>query len=299
MLISKMKEELGMDYYTEREEEIEALALVSSSLNIPFCIFIEDEKYIHNLNKNIKMVITTKNIAEKIKNCGVCITLEPRILFFKLHNLLCEKKEYNTKTYDTLIGLNCEISHLAHISSKNVTIGNNVIIEEFVSIKENTIIEDNVIIRSGSIIAGQGFEFKREKDSILSVRHIGSVIIKKNAEIRHNCAVDKGIYPWDSTIIGENSKIDNLIHIAHGAKIKRNVLIAALTCVAGRVVIEDNAWVGPGVSIVNGMELSKGCKVSIGAVVTKNVNENERVTGNFAIEHTKFINLLKKNSSNE
>ena len=47
----------------------------------------------------------------------------------------------------------------------------------------------------------------------MGVKHLGGVKIGKNVEIQHNTCVDKAVYPWDDTIIGNNSKIDNLVHI--------------------------------------------------------------------------------------
>ena len=132
-------------------------------------------------------------------------------------------------------------------------IGNNVVIEEFVSIKENTIIGDNCVIRAGSIIGGEGFEHKRNGEDVLSVKHLGGVIIEDNVEFQQGNFVDKAIYPWDDTIIGENSKTDNNVHIAHADKIGKRVFIAASTCIAGRVEIGNDVWIGPGVTVTNGI----------------------------------------------
>ena len=64
--------------------------------------------------------------------------------------------------------------------------------------------------------------------------------------------------------------------------------------VCGRVKIGENSYLGPNCTIKNGLILGENSKVSMGAVVTKNVNENEVVTGNFAISHEQFIKNLKK-----
>ena len=107
--------------------------------------------------------------------------------------------------------------------------------------------------------------------------------------------VDKAIYPWDNTIIGDYSKTDNNVHIAHADKIGKRVFIAACTCIAGRVETGDDVWIGPGVTVINGISIGDKAKISIGSVVTKSVKNGEQVTGNFAIPHAKFIENLKKN----
>ena len=63
--------------------------------------------------------------------------------------------------------------------------------------------------------------------------------------------------------------------------------------IAGHVAISDNVWVGPSVSISNRLDVGKDAYLTMGAVVVKNVSEGEKVTGNFAIPHKKFISNLK------
>ncbi len=275
------------------EQEFETLGLAVSQINNTMCTFVDNEKFVNSLGSNVSMVITTKEIANKIKNCGICVVENPRILFFKIHNFLKNNLEYVRKEFKTIIGENCNISDKSYIAKNNVVIGNNVTIEEFVSIKENTSIGDNSIIRAGSVIGGLGFEFKRNGSEVISVEHLGGVVIKNNVEIQQNNCIDRAIYPWDDTVIGENCKTDNFVHIAHACKLGNAILIAACTCVAGRVVIGDNVWVGPGVTIINGIEIGNEASISFGSVVTKSVDAGNTVTGNFAIEHSKFIEHMK------
>lgn len=58
-------------------------------------------------------------------------------------------------------------------------------------------------------------------------------------------------------------------------------------------MIGDNVWIGPGVTITNGIEVGNKASISIGSVVTKSVNDGSTVTGNFAIDHSKFIEHMK------
>ena len=145
---------------------------------------------------------------------------------------------YCRDRFRTIIGEHCSISKHCCISDYNVSIGDYVTIEEFVSIRENTTIGNNSIIRAGSIIGGEGFEFKANGAGILSVKHLGGVRIGENVEIQHNTCIDKAVYPWDNTSIGDNSKIDNLVYIAHGVKVSNNVLVVGQSGILGR----DSCW---------------------------------------------------------
>jgi UDP-3-O-[3-hydroxymyristoyl] glucosamine N-acyltransferase len=271
----------------------EILALVVSVVSARALIFIESVKYIPPEIKN-KVVLTIPKIAETLKGCGVCACEKPRIVFFKIHNYLSNFTEYKRARFNTKIGINCKISPLAFISDSNVKIGDRVVIEEFVSIKENTEIGDDCIIRAGSIIGGEGFEHKRDGDEVLSVKHLGGVIIGSNVEIQQLNTVDKALYPWDNTMIGDYCKTDNLVYISHAVKMKKRVFLAAKSIILGRAVLEDDVWIGPGASVINGITVKNRARVNIGSVATRDVPEDESVTGNFAIEHSKFIRNLKE-----
>jgi len=285
-----------MDYNIVREKTIKYLALSASNIDDDACIFIDNIKYITDIESNVRMIITTNELATLLTDTqyGICVTKDPRVLFFELHNLLGSNSNYIRKKIATQIGQNCSISNLASISDYNVKIGNNVIIEEFVVIRENTEIEDDVIIRAGVVIGGEGYEFKRTDKYITGVKHLGGVKIGQGVEIQYNTCVDKAVYPWDDTIIGEYSKIDNLVHIAHAVKISSNVMIVALSGIGGRTVIKEDTWIGFGAIITNGIEIGTNSRANMGSVVTKSIPDNSSYSGNFAIEHSKFINHMKK-----
>ncbi len=285
--------ELGISGQCYGDMSFETLALAGSMISVRHLIFIDNVKYVPS-DMSDKVVLTDPEIAETIDANGVCACENPRIAFFKIHNYLSEASEYKRPRFDTRIGNNCKISRLACISENNVEIGHNVIIEEFVSIKENTVIGDNCVIRAGSVIGGEGFEYKREGDEILSVKHLGGVRLGNNVELQQLTAVDKAIYPWDDTVIGDFCKTDNMVHIAHAVKMGKRVLIAACALIAGRVVLRDDVWIGPGVTATNGISVGDNARVNIGSVITRDVPDGGSVTGNFAIEHSKFIRNLKE-----
>ena len=277
-----------------RDGEFTSLGLAVAVCEEKLLSFIENEKYISGLSNKITSLITTKEIGEKLKDTyGIIISKNPRMDYFKLHNKLSNIGGYKREDFDTIIGEGCEISNLASISKKNVRIGNNVKIEEFVVIRENTVIGDNSIIRAGVVLGGEGYEYKRTDGIIINVNHCGGVIIEDNVEIQYNGCIDKALYPWDNTIIGSYSKLDNLVHIEHGVKVGNRCLIASRTTFGGRTIIGDDSWVGLGAVISNGLILGNEVSVSLGSVVTKNLKDGEKVSGNFAINHDKYINFIK------
>ena len=257
--------------------------------------FLNDEKYYKEIenNKSVTCIITTKEVLEKIKGnkYGIILSENPRKDFFELHNKLVKENFYFSKN-ENKISEKAKISKNANIGGYNIIIEDNVIIEAGVTIYENVTIKKGSIIRSGTRVGGNGFEFSRFGEEVLSIEFAGDVFIDENVEIQNNTCIDRGVF--DRTYLGKNVKVDNLVHIAHDVKIGENTLVVACTLIGGRTRIGKNSYLGPNCTVKNGLILGENSKVSMGAVVTKDVKDNEVVTGNFAIPHEQFIKNLKK-----
>jgi len=257
--------------------------------------FLNDEKYYKEIenNKSITCIVTTDEVAKKIEKdkYGIIISNNPRKDFFELHNKLVKEDFYFTKR-DNQISEKAYISEKANIGSYNIIIEDDVIVEAGVTIYENVTIKKGTIIKSGTILGADGFQYIRNKDDIIKVEPAGELEIAEDVVIHNNSVIDKGIF--GKTFIGENTKIYNLVHVAHDSKIGKNVFLTAGVIVCGRVKIGANSYLGPNCTIKNGLFLGENTKISMGSVVTKDVKDNEVVTGNFAIPHKQFIENLKK-----
>ena len=246
------------------------------------------------------MILTSQTVYDELMagnalggSYGICIVDNPRLAYFLLHNALCDNDNYARPLYNTVIPKSAIISPLAYIAPYNVTIGENTIIEEFVSVKENTVIGEGSVIRAGTKIGGPGFEIKNDGNKTITVTHIGGVIIGNNVEIQQNSNLDKAIYPWDDTVIGDHVRINSLVQIAHGDKIGRFTEIVAGASIQGRVQIGENVWIGPGSVIRNGITIGDNARVNMGAVVTLSVPAGASVSGNFARDHEKMIDEMR------
>lgn len=300
MNIETILKELNVPYTCENNKVFETLGLVQSDLSVPYCTFLTDLKYAKDMNPYAVVILTTTEIAAQMEHDDICIcTVEaPRRTFFMMHNYLGDDPKYIRPSFETTIGENCNISPLACIAKKNVRIGNNVVIEEFVSIKENTTIGNDCTIRTGCVLGKQGFEFKEDENgNLFPTKHLGGFVVKDHVEIQQYSCIDKAVYPWDNTVIGEYSKIDNLVHIAHGVKIGKNTMIVANSGLGGRVTVGDNCWIGFGATIRNGVKIGNCARANMGAVVTRDIADDEAVSGNFAIEHHQFLKNLKDSIS--
>lgn len=295
MDLKKILKELSIEGEFIGNTEFETLG-VSNERNIfNFCTFIDNINFVKSYSDNVGVILTTKKLGNSIEFKNKAIVEEPRNVFFKIHEYLVNNKDeqYIRETKKTRIGDNCKISNYVDIAENNVIIGNNVTIEPFVSIKENVVIEDDVVIRSGAVIGGEGFEVKKNKQNNFVVAHGGGVILKCGVEVQHNTVIDKGLYPWDDTIVEEYTKIDNLVHIAHGVKTGKNCMITGGVTIGGRTIIGDNCWIGLSSVLKQLLKIGNNANISMGAVVSQDVPENGHVTGNLAIEHDRMIAHIK------
>lgn len=281
-----------LDIKIDKEIFFDSLSLVDSKKKNSLT-FIDQEHFIEKLlgNDNISGVLINSALSKNIDSSKIHIIIcdDPRYNFFKLYNYLAL---INKVIFETRIDSTAKIAPDCSISKNNVIIGQNVIVEPNVTIYSDVYIGDNCILKAGCVLGCDGYELKRTSKGILSVIHDGKLIIKDNVYIGNNSTVYKG-FSYRDTIIGEDTKIDNLVYIAHSVHIGKSCFIVGNAMVSGSTTIDDNVWIGPGSTISNQIIISKNSDVSIGSIVTKNVSENEKVSGNFAIKHSKFIKFLK------
>lgn len=142
----------------------------------------------------------------------------------------------------TVIGQNVEIADDTIIYNNvsigdNVIIGTNTVIYPQVAIYSRTNIGNNVIVNMGTVIGSSGYGYETENDVHHKIPQIGSVIIEDDVEIGANCAIDRGTI--GNTIIGQGTKLDNLVHIAHNVKIGKGCLLMGQVGIAGSAEIGD------------------------------------------------------------
>jgi UDP-3-O-[3-hydroxymyristoyl] glucosamine N-acyltransferase len=144
----------------------------------------------------------------------------------------------------------------------DVTIGKHCLIYPNVTVLDHCIIGDNVIIQSGTVIGSDAFYYNTKKDREVWYRKMhscGRVIIENEVEIGSGCTIARGVS--HDTIIGQGTKIDNLVHIGHDSVIGKNCLFAAQVGIAGSVNI------GNGVVLWGQVGVSKTLTIGDNAVI--------------------------------
>lgn len=165
---------------------------------------------------------------------------------------------------------------------ENVTIGENCIIYPNVTIYPNTIIGNNVIIHANTTIGSDAFYYNFQKDIYNKMHTIGRVIIHNDVEIGSNCSIDSGVS--GDTIIGQGTKLDNQIQIAHGVVIGKNCLLCAQVAIAGKTKIGNHVILYGKVGVSKGLLIGDHAIILASSNVDKNLEGGKRYYGSPALE---------------
>jgi UDP-3-O-[3-hydroxymyristoyl] glucosamine N-acyltransferase len=232
-----------------------------------------------SLNKNYLIVLN--QFIPNISGNQIIVNDPHKIFFLILQNFFYKKDRHfiNDKSVilSKSVGSNVNIGAFTFID-KEVTISKNVYISNNVTIKGKVFIGENTIIESGASIGVDGFgHFINSDHTATRVVHLGGVYIGHDVIIGSNTTISRGAL--SDTIIEDYVKIDNLCHIAHNVIVKKRSMITACVEISGSSLINEDVWIGPNSSIINGITIGKNCFVGIGTVVIKDIPENKVVAG--------------------
>lgn len=138
-------------------------------------------------------------------------------------------------------------------------VGDGTVLYPAVVVGHHCVIGRECIVHGGTVIGADGFGFHDGPSGRHKIPQIGNVVVADHVELGAACTVDRATI--ESTTIGEHTKIDDQVHIAHNCRVGRYVYIAGNTGLAGSVVVEDGAMISGMVSVRDHVRLAKGSVV--------------------------------------
>ncbi len=308
--VKKILSKNNISYNTNLQDGVSLCSIKSIlTADSESIIFLFDEKYLDLLNQSKAKCCVLKKQHLKFlpNNISHIVVDDPYLVFALLSNIFLQNRVSNgiisknvNLDQNVEINKNVQIDDFTNIYENSV-IKNNVIIESNCTIGPNVFISDNVFISSNSTISnciigsntviksgvvigseGFGFELKTKK----RIRHMGNVVIGKDCYIGGNTSIDRAVL--ESTIIDDNSNLDNLIQIAHNVKIGKHAVIAAQVGIAGSTVIGDFVKIGGQAGISGHLSIGNNVTIAAKSGVTKSIDNDQVVAGFPAIDIKKM-----------
>ena len=193
----------------------------------------------------------------------------------------CHIHDFVTVADGAKVGDGCIIYPGVHVG-KDVQVGNDCIIYPNVVIYNNCRIGNRVIINANSTIGEDGFGYASHKGVHHKIPQIGNVIIEDDVEIGACCGVERGTL--GDTVIGQGSKLGDLVAIGHGAKVGAHCLLVAQVGIAGSTTLGHHFMVGGQVGIVGHISIGNNVTIAAQAGVINNVPDGKVILEAPAIE---------------
>ncbi len=260
-------------------------------------VYITSEAYIAKAKKNpnVRSILTTPQLAEQLleTDYGLLTADDPAGLFCVIHNTLARSGLlYHMNHSETVIGEQCSIAPEAYIAPRGVVLGSRVVVEPGAVIMENVTIGDDCTIGANTVVGTRGFQFPVVGSRRVYMEHVGGIRIGDRVEILSCSTIASGLF--EPTVIEDDVKIDNLVHISHSDRIGSGTVIASGAKLCGIVHVGKDVWIGVNSSVAQFVEIGDGAYICIGSVVAQRVKAGAKVSGNFAEDHVSRVLREKK-----
>jgi UDP-3-O-[3-hydroxymyristoyl] glucosamine N-acyltransferase len=273
--------------------------------------FFANPKYLSELRQTGASAVILADEAEAAP-CAMLRARHPYLVFAKAVELFADTRRPAAGIHrfadvastaivapDASVGAFAVVGEGAHVGARTIVhphvtigrearLGDDCVIHSHASIRERVRLGDRVVIQNGAVIGSDGFGFARTPDGMHhKIPQVGGVVIEDDVEIGANTAIDRPAV--GETRIGAGSKIDNLVQVAHGVTIGRNVLLAAQVGIAGSTTIEDAVTLAGQVGVSGHITVGKGTTATAQTGVPNSVEPGSFISGYPAIDNRDWL----------
>ncbi len=170
---------------------------------------------------------------------------------------------------------------------ERVQIGRDCIIYPQASIMSECVVGDRAVIHSGAVIGSDGFGFVEDGKRRIKIPQLGRVVIEEDVEIGACTTIDRATL--GETRIGQGTKIDNLVQVAHNVQVDQNCVLVAQVGISGSTKLGRNVILGGQAGVAGHLNIEDNCRVAAKSGLGKSLPANTDVGGIPAMEHSLFL----------
>ncbi len=302
--ISELAEVCGADIFGRNPHQTIDSAANIDEAGANQITFLSSPKYACRLKTTTaSAILVQKGTPDNTSNVDTCLLVvdDPEMAFIAcLHRLYPQKTSCGTLSprahidpaaiigegtcveafvsigAHTTLGSNCWIKAGCHIGD-GVTLGDNCVLHPNVVLYDGVRLGNNVVLHSGVVIGSDGFGYKFRNGEHVKFPQVGTVVIESNVEIGANTCIDRASL-WE-TRVGEGTKIDNQVHIAHNVQIGARSLLCGQVGIGGSTVIKDYVTLAAQCGVVDHVTIGSQTVVLAHSGVTKDVADGSEVMG--------------------
>jgi len=274
--------------------------------------FVANKKYLPYLKTtNASAVIAASGTTSD--RLTLLLHPEPYFAFMQAVRIFYPARRYAPGTHPTaVIAESARIDATAHVGPNVViedhcTVGKNtaILANDFigesseigddcllypnVTVREKTLIGNRVIVHSGTVIGSDGFGYATSGGVHHKIYQVGRVVIDDDVEIGANVTIDRGTL--GDTHIGEGSKIDNLVQIAHNVKMGKGCILVSQVGVSGSTKLGDYVVAAGQVGIVGHIDIGDGVQIAAQSGVARGIEAGTTVFGSPAREKIRAMKI--------
>lgn len=171
----------------------------------------------------------------------------------------------------------------------DVTIGDRTVLHGNCTIQERSEIGNDCMIHSGAVIGSEGFGFVPIPEGWYKMQQSGITVLEDGVEVGCNSTVDRPAV--GETRIGKNTKLDNLVHIAHNCQVGENCAFAAQVGLAGSVTVGNRVMLGGQVGVANQAKIGDGAIATAQTGIHNEVKPGEIVSSSPAVPHKLYLKI--------
>lgn len=309
MKLSELAKLIGGDIIGDPDVEITGVSGITEAQTGDIT-YIHDKKFLRDKSAIHASAVIVKETVEGLSP-SMLVVRNPQYIYAKALEVFYKKPSEHTGISDrafigenVILGDKVSVHHFACICDRvvigaggticpgvyiedGVTIGDNTLIYPNVTIRGNTKIGNNVTIHSGTVIGSDGFGYVMEQGMHYKIPQVGGVIIEDNVEIGSNAAIDRGT--TGNTFIGNGTKIDNLVQIAHNVTIGRHAIIVSQVGISGSVEIGNGVILAGQVGVRDHITIGNGAILGAQSGIGGNIPEGQIYSGSPAIPHKSWL----------